>query len=73
LLIGIKLLSLYIRNLSIEVFDLNGRKVFATNNLIESAGHKEIPLAVIDLTNGLYIVKIQSQNQIITKKITILK
>jgi subtilisin family serine protease len=60
-------------NLSIEIFDLNGRKVFATNNLIESAGHKEIPLAVTDLTNGLYIVKIQSQNQIITKKITILK
>jgi len=58
---------------SVQVMDLNGRIVSVVNLGQVGVGENSFQLNVSDLSNGLYIVSLQTKNSIVTQKFTVQK
>ncbi|NQT27469.1 PKD domain-containing protein [candidate division KSB1 bacterium] len=55
------------------LYDLRGREILQLVNEIQEAGWHEIKLGGTDLSSGIYLYKLESTNEILTRKLTILK
>lgn len=58
-------------NAAITVYDYTGREVMSANNYALVAGEQQFALNLSGLSNGNYIVKIQSQNEVLNLSLTI--
>jgi len=58
---------------NVQVMDLNGRMVSVVNLGQVGAGENAFQLNVSDLSNGLYIVSLQTKQGIVTQKFTVQK
>ena len=65
----IKLNSLSNNDISIDVFDIRGRRVF-TNSYVNTSGFSEV-VKLNNVQSGLYLVTVKNGNQQITKKIVV--
>ena len=66
--------SLYKNNeVNIGIFDILGKNVMNLYNGEMMAGQNSVSMDVADLTEGIYFVKLQLNNEVITKKIMITK
>jgi hypothetical protein len=59
--------------LVVEVFDITGRKVRTLANGFHFLGVHTIPFDASSLSSGIYIYRVQSGNDVITKKMTLIK
>jgi hypothetical protein len=57
----------------LTVFDLLGREVAVLANEIQTAGQHEVKFSANSLSSGVYFYKLQAGNQVITKKMMLLK
>ena len=57
----------------LAVFDLLGREVSVLANEIQTAGQHEVKFSANSLSSGVYFYKLQAGNQVITKKMMLLK
>lgn len=59
------------RNVELSIMDITGKKVIAQNFGQLSSGNQLIKLDVSSLTNGIYFVNLQLDNEVVTKKISV--
>lgn len=57
----------------VEVIDLMGKTVYAINEREFASGQNNIRVASDNLPNGMYILKLTIGNQVITRKISVIK
>jgi hypothetical protein len=57
----------------VEVIDIMGKTVYAINQREFAAGQNNIRVGNNDLPNGMYILKLTIGNQVITRKISVIK
>lgn len=57
----------------ITIYDILGRRVTTLVNETLSAGNHEIQWNASQLASGIYIYRMQANNQVITKKLTVIK
>ena len=60
-------------NIAINVFDVNGRLVSSVVNSFMAAGSYEVEWNGINQPSGMYLVKVQFENEIRTEKIMLVK
>ena len=60
-------------NVTLEVFDVLGRKIRTLIDKVQSAGNHEIIFDGSDLTSGIYIYTLLSPGQVLAKKMTLIK
>lgn len=60
-------------HLMVEVFDITGRKVRTLVNGFRLLGEHDIPFDASTLSSGIYIYRVQSGNDVVTKKMTLIK
>ncbi len=60
-------------NVSIQLFDLNGREIFTTNETNISAGTHTLQLSTSALSAGFYSLTFKSSNKIIVRKLVVVK
>lgn len=60
-------------NVAIEIVDMLGKVVKTVANKSLTAGTYEVPTSVAELANGLYLVKVTTDNGAITERISIAK
>lgn len=60
-------------NVSLDVYDLMGRKVATLVNGKQSAGEQSINFDASNLASGVYIYRLSTGNQVLTKKMILLK
>ena len=58
---------------SLEVFDLRGKKVATLVNQAQSAGAYAVPFDGADLASGIYLYTLQAGSTILTHKLTLIK
>jgi hypothetical protein len=58
---------------SLVVFDLLGREVAVLANEIQTAGQHQVQFSASSLSSGVYFYKLQAGNEVITKKMMLLK
>jgi|GEM_PF-757494 len=58
---------------SIEVFDITGKKSLAVSEMNYAAGNHTLQLPVNALPSGMYLIKIKSGNDVVHRKLQILK
>jgi hypothetical protein len=61
------------QNLKVTVYGLTGKEVSILTNKRYQAGYHTINFNATNLSSGVYFVKMQGQNKIITKSVTLLK
>jgi len=61
------------QNVTLEVFDLSGRKVATLLDGPRNAGRHQIQWAPDNLASGLYLYKLRTGNRVITKKMMLIK
>ena len=57
---------------SIEMFNIKGQRVKSSGNLISNRGSNEFSFTTENLLNGIYFMKLKSNNRVTTKKITVI-
>ncbi|MFY0685451.1 MAG: T9SS type A sorting domain-containing protein, partial [Balneola sp.] len=61
-------------NVTLEVFDLLGRKVATLlHNENRTAGRHTINFDASSLSSGMYIYRLKAGNSVVTKKLTLIK
>lgn len=58
---------------SLEIFDITGRRIATLVNDELAAGKYQVTFNALDLSSGMYLYRLQAGNQIITKKMMLLK
>jgi len=61
------------QDVNLSVYDLTGREVSTLVNQNMKAGYHTVTFDAGDLSSGIYLVKLQTSNKIITKSVTLLK
>ncbi|MBN2279158.1 MAG: T9SS type A sorting domain-containing protein, partial [Candidatus Marinimicrobia bacterium] len=61
------------QNVKLSVFDLTGREVSTLTNQNMKAGYHTVTFDASALSSGIYFVRLQTSNKIITKPVTLLK
>jgi type IX secretion system substrate protein len=59
--------------LNMTLYDLQGSKILEMNFGTYPAGEHQLIFPVYDLQSGMYIVKLTANDQIFTKKFSVLK
>ena len=59
--------------ISIQLFDIDGRLITTIFNGIESGGYQRKQLSATELTSGLYFIRFENGNDVIVKKCMLLK
>ena len=62
-----------ISNLNLSLYDMHGRLVKTFLDGPHQAGYFSFTLTSNNLNSGIYIIKLLTENNIITKKITVIK
>ena len=57
----------------LSVYDIRGREVAVLVDGFQSAGNQTVKFSGDDLTSGIYFYRLQTANEVITKKMTLLK
>ena len=58
---------------SISIYDILGREVAVLTNAIQNAGQHQVKFLASGLSSGIYFYKLQANNEVITKKMMLLK
>jgi hypothetical protein len=61
------------QNVSLQVFDITGRKVATLVDGVQPAGTNTIQFDASNLSSGMYIYRLQTNNTTITRKMTLIK
>jgi hypothetical protein len=61
------------QEVKVSVYDLTGREVTTLVNNKYKAGYHTITFDATDFSSGIYFIKLQSSNKVITKPVTLLK
>ncbi|MBL4708240.1 MAG: Omp28-related outer membrane protein, partial [Flavobacteriales bacterium] len=59
--------------MSVVVFDLAGKKLLSKNYGVMAAGNQRVQFDVSNLSSGIYYVNLQIGNEVITRKISVIK
>ena len=57
----------------LSVYDILGREVAVLTNAIQNAGQHQVKFLASGLSSGIYFYKLQANNEVITKKMMLLK
>jgi hypothetical protein len=60
-------------NLKISLFDLNGKLIKVLENGYKTSGYHEIRINAADLTSGIYYCNFETDENIVTRKMILLK
>ncbi len=59
--------------INVEMFDVGGKRTDSANVVLTSSGSRsEVTVDTGDLVSGIYVVRVQSGNQVVTKKLIVL-
>ncbi len=58
-------------NVSLRVFDMEGRQVAATQEQFQSAGTYNIPISVENFTDGAYVYRLQTERGVLSGKMLV--
>lgn len=58
---------------SIEIFDMTGRRVAVLSEGVQSAGRHTAEFDASDLSSGVYMYRLQSAGSVLTRKMTLIK
>ncbi len=61
------------QDVKVSVYDLTGREIMTLANNTYKAGYHTVTFNAADLSSGIYFVKLQTSNKVITKPVTLLK
>jgi hypothetical protein len=59
--------------ISLKVYDLTGKEIANLINEVKSAGSYSVEFNGANLSSGVYLYKLTSGNEVITKKMTLIK
>lgn len=60
-------------NVSLEVFDLQGRVIWSSGNIHADEGNNTITLDLTDLNNGIYFINMKSGEFSLSRRLTLIK
>ncbi|MGF1669172.1 MAG: T9SS type A sorting domain-containing protein [Balneolaceae bacterium] len=60
-------------NVELKVFDITGREVATLVNEIRTAGMHQVQFDASNLASGMYLYRLKSNNNVLTRKLTLLK
>lgn len=58
---------------TLEVFDMTGRRISVLTNRVQSAGTYTLTFDASDLSSGVYMYRLQSGGSVLTRKMTLIK
>ncbi|MGM0459008.1 MAG: T9SS type A sorting domain-containing protein [Bacteroidota bacterium] len=58
---------------SIEIYDMTGRRVAVLNEGVQNAGRHSVEFDASDLSSGIYMYRLHSSGNVLTRKMTLVK